>query len=186
MGTFHVRYEGANGCREFESGNFLTDEGKRMFITLLLANDTFSNLSGTALGLIDAANFTAVSTTDTFDDIGQPGNDWEEFTDYQLNPIFANSTTSRIQYGNNSVVAGVASWGDGNSWLEFTASGTVRGMFIAKAKGNAVFKGNHDPYLNSPSLLTPSIWGITLFDTPLEVVTGARLYPSYTLGLTDA
>jgi len=184
MGTFHVCYEGRNGNREFDSHNLMPNEARRMLLSLLVNDNAF--YAGTIMGLIDDANFSAISAADTYDNINQVGNGWEEFTDYQPNPALGHPAGSRLDFDAHSVTGDVATWGADDRFFEFDATGTVRGMFILKGNpvSEALEQGNHAFYQDSISLITPCLWGITLFDSPLDVIAGARLCPSYTMELS--
>ena len=102
-----------------------------------------TQISSWFLGLIDDAGYTALADTDTYDNIDQVGNGWDEFSDYTdagngdsattrpAWPVDAASTQSIT----NSLVA----------VFDMTGPGTVKGLFLVGGVANANLKGNHEP-----------------------------------------
>lgn len=78
------------------------------------------------MSLIDNAGFTAVDESDTYDDINQAGNGWDEFETYE----YAASGTARVPWVEaaasgksitNSATPGI---------FDILGSGTVKGIFL--------------------------------------------------------
>jgi hypothetical protein len=174
MGVFHLRYEGPDKTIEFESPNLITDEGRLFMIRMLYVYD----IDATGFMLVDDAGFSAIAATDTYDNINQAGNGWDEFTSYNL---FDGNSTNRPGWDTPVITGPEATWGGGaNHYVQFTASGDVRG--VALIKYTTATKGDHGARTQN----VPCIIGITEFTQALSVVNGARLYVSYNLSLTDA
>lgn len=186
MGVFQLRYEGPDKTLEFESHNLLTDEGRLWLLQAIF--NTVSNSSGSGLVLIDDSGFTAVSATDTFDNINQAGNGWDEFTDYKRATAWSGNTTDRHVFGSVPTRSGsqLTYGGLTNDWVEFTATGVVRGIALAKiTQASEQLKDSHPGYRFGTAIF-PCLISITEFAEPLSVVNGGRLYFTYRLDLNDA
>jgi len=126
------------------------------------------------MSLIDNANFTALDETDTYDDIDQIGNGWDEFKAYE----YAASGTARVPWVEaaasgksitNSATPGI---------FDILGSGTVKGIFLCSqpvgGAGAPETQGDH----HADGLL----WSTALFSTgDVAVENTDQLKVTYTL-----
>lgn len=122
--------------------------------------------------LIDNANFSALAADDTYDDIDQAGNGWDEFKDY-TDPGNADSTTTRPEWAPDPASGQSISNGT-QTVFDITASGTVKGLGIVGGGAASNTKGDH---ANDGTL-----WATALFDQgDTAVVNGDQLKVTYTV-----
>lgn len=171
-GRFHVKhYRDGKLIAEHDFPNGIVDEGKDdLFDTYF---DSGTQITTWYMGLIDNSGFTALADDDTYDDINQAGNGWDEFTDYTdanngdsavTRPVWNPDPASGQAITNTSVKA----------IFDITAGGTVKGLFIAGKGANASDKDDHA----ADGLL----WATALFDQgDTAVVNGDQLQVSYTV-----
>lgn len=132
--------------------NGIVNEGKNFLLNVMFSGTT--PITTWYLGMIDLTGYTALANDDTYDDINQAGNGWDEFADYTD--------------GNNSDNAGTRpAWPeDGASGqsitnttlaiYDITDTGTVKGLFSCGGT-NAQTKGDHTASGNV-------LFGTALFD----------------------
>ena len=77
---------------EYEFPNGITNEGKDQLLNTQF--DAATQITAWYLDLVDNANFTALAAADTYDNIDQAGNGWDEFSDY-TDPGNGDSATTR-------------------------------------------------------------------------------------------
>jgi len=163
---------------EFEIDNGITVEGKNFLLNL-----TFHGADGPAkintwyIGLVDNAGYTAFDEGDTYDDINQAGNGWDEGIDY-TDANNGNSTTTRPTWtegaaSNKSIttdtpqaIYDVVAAGDGD---------TVKGVFICGGP-DAQTKADHTAG-TPPNVL----WSTAAFTATVNVQTNDQLKVTYTL-----
>lgn len=155
-------------CRRFPNG--IVNEGKDNLLDV--AFDSGTQITTWYLGLIDNANFSALADDDTYDDIDQAGNGWDEFTDY-TDPGNGDSATTRPTWDPDQPSAQSIT----NSTVrqfDITASGTVKGVFVVGGGANSSDKGDHAS--------DGTLWATALFsggDVP--VANGDALKVTYTV-----
>lgn len=130
-----------NGERynEYHFHNDITNEGKDALLNIMFDGGT--QISVWYLGLIDDVNFSALANDDTYDDIDQAGNGWDEFKSY-TDANNADSTTTRPVWPADPA----ASQSITNTTLaiyDLTAGGTIKGLFTAGGGVNSNLKGDH-------------------------------------------
>jgi len=164
----HIRDGETIGRYKFKNG--ITNEGKNKILDVMF--DGATQIAAWYLGLIDNANFTALAAADTYDDIDQAGNGWDEFTDY-TDPGNADSATTRPEWAPDPASGQSIS----NSTVEqfdITAAGTVKGVFVVGGIAAANTKGDH--------AAGGTLWATALFsggDVP--VANGDQLKVTYTV-----
>lgn len=172
------QFRGGVKIDEFEIDNGITVEGKNF-----LLNVTFHGGDGPAkilawyIGLIDNASFSALDETDTYDDIDQVGNGWDEWPDYKdanngdsdsTRPEWkeAAASSKSITTDTPQAIYDVVAAGDGD---------VVKGVFICGGP-NAQTKSDHTP--GSPANI---LWSTAAFAATVNVQTNDQLKVTYTL-----
>lgn len=157
---------------EEEFPNGVTNEGKNYILNA--GFDAGTPFTEWNLGLIDLTGYSALAAADTYDNIDQVGNGWDEFVDYTdpanadsavTRPIWTNGTSTAQSITNSSPVV-----------FDITDTGTVKGVFVC-AGANADTKGDHT------SGTGHKLWCTALFTSgDRAVVNGDSLRISYTVG----
>ncbi len=124
------------------------------------------------MGLVDDLNFSALDATDTYDDIDQPGNGWDEFALY-TDPGNADSATTRPSW-DEAAASAQAITNNTVTVYDITGSGTVKGLFLC-AGTNANLKGNND------AGVAHKLWATALFSGDVAVLNGDQLKVTYTV-----
>lgn len=140
--------------------NAITIEGKNHVLDVAFRNQTESSLW--YMGLIDLAGYTALDEDDTYDNIDQAGNGWDEFRDYN----FAADSTKRATWVPIAAAAKLITNAGTPSVFDITAAGTVKGIFLGgeptAAAATPADQGDH----HAAGLL----WSAALFSTGDVVV----------------
>ncbi len=156
------------GVYEFPNG--ITNEGKDQLLNTQF--DAATQITTWYLGLIDNANFTALAAADTYDEIDQVGNGWDEFADY-TDPGNGDSTTTRPVWNPDAAVSQAISNGT-VVVFDITASGTVKGLMLVGGGTAPENKGDH--------AAGSTLWATALFDSgDVPVQNGDQLKATYTV-----
>lgn len=155
-------------ARRFPNG--ITNEGKNHLLDVQFHGST--QITSWFLGLIDSVGYTALADEDSYDNIDQAGNGWDEFQNY-TDAGNADSPTTRpawpadaasAQSITNSLVA----------VFDLTAAGTVKGLFLVGGVAGANLKGNHEP--------GGTLWATALFGSgDVTVQNGDQLKVTYAI-----
>lgn len=150
--------------------NGIVNEGKNNIFDVYF--DAGTQITTWYMLLIDNANFTALASDDTYDDIDQAGNGWDEFQSY-TDPGNADSTVTRPVW--NPSPASSQSIANGTATVfDITGSGTVKGLAIVGGGTGSDTKGDH---ANDGTL-----WATALFDQgDTAVVSSDQLSITYTV-----
>jgi hypothetical protein len=155
---------------EYHFTNGIVNEGKNHIL-----NTQFNNQSAYAtwyIGLIDNTGYTALAATDTYDDINQAGNGWDEFSDY-TDANNANSAVTRPEWQEDAA-SGQAITNSTTSIYDITVNGTVKGVFVCGG-ANAQTKDDHTASGNT-------LWATALFGSgDVAVLNGDQLKVTYTV-----
>jgi hypothetical protein len=147
--------------------NGITNEGKDHIFNVHF--DIVAKVSIWYMLLIDNANFTALAAGDTYDNIDQAGNGWDEFKSYTI------SAATAVRGTWNPDPASGQSISNGTQVVfDITAGGTVKGLGIVGGGAASNTKGDHaaDGFL----------WATALFDQgDTAVVNGDQLKITYTV-----
>jgi hypothetical protein len=151
--------------------NGIVNEGKNKLLNVMF--DGATQITQWYLGMIALTGFTALAATDTYDDINQVANGWDEFTNYTDANNGASAVTrpewptdpASAQSITNSTVAIYDITG---------AGGTVKGIFAVGGGAAPQTKGDHAP--------GSTLWATALF-TSGDVVTlvGDQLKVTYSV-----
>jgi hypothetical protein len=155
--------------RHFDNG--ITNEGKNFLLNVM-----FHGTSPDAtwyLGLIDNSGYSALAATDTYANIDQAGNGWDEFASYtdtanagssSTRPEWTEGAASSQTITNSSVVV-----------FDITGSGTVKGIFVVGG-ANAQTKSNHTAAASN------ILWSTALFSGgDSAVLNGDQLKVTYSV-----
>lgn len=123
-------------ARSFKNG--ITNEGKNKLLNVMFNNQ--AQIASWFIGLIDNSGYSALASDDTYDDIDQAGNGWDEFANY-TDPGNADSTTTRPAWTEGAASAQSIT-NASPVVFDITGSGTVKGIFIAGGT-NAQTKSDH-------------------------------------------
>lgn len=158
---------------QYDADNGVTNQGKNRTL-----DDTFNTgfQSGTwYLGLIDNSGFSALAGADTYANINQVGNGWDEFASY-TDPANSASAVSRPAWGQGSASSQAVT----NSSVvvfDITGSGTVKGLFLV-AGSTAQTKSDHTSGGNTV------LWCTALFNGGDKVVASSdQLKVTFTVSL---
>jgi hypothetical protein len=130
-----------NGKRinEYRFPNGITNEGKNKLLDVMFHGTTA--ITTWWLGMIGNSGYTALVATDTYENINQVGNGWDEFTDY-TDAANGNSASTRPEW-TEGAAATQAITNASPVIFDITASGTVKGLFLVGGIANAHNKGDH-------------------------------------------
>ncbi len=172
-GTFVVEHW-RNGVKiaEYTILNAITIEGKNSLLDVTFRNQTESSLW--YMGLIDLTGYTALDEDDTYNEIDQSGNAWDEFKDYN----FGGDSTKRATWIPNAAATKAISNSGTPSIFDITSGGTVKGIFLCgePTGGGATpaNQGDHDP--------AGILWSAALFSTgDVTVASSDQLKVTYTI-----
>jgi len=155
---------------EYEFPNGITDEGKDQLLDTQF--DAATQITTWYLGLVDNANFTALAAADTYDEINQAGNGWDEFSDY-TDPGNGDSATTRPVWNPDAAASQTITNGT-VVVFDITATGTIKGLFLAGGGTAPENKGDH--------AAGSTLWATALFDSgDVDVQNGDQLKATYTV-----
>lgn len=165
----HLRNGKVIGVHEFPNG--ITNEGKNFLLDVMFHGT--SALGTWYLGLIDNAGYTALAAGDTYDNINQAGNGWDEFTNY-TDDGNADSTTTRPTW-DEGAASGQSITNSSPAIFDITGSGTVKGVFLV-AGASAQTKADHTAGSGH------KLWATALFTGgDVAVLNGDQLKVTYTV-----
>lgn len=170
-GKFEVEHW-RNGERinTYQLKNGITNEGKDKLLNIMF--DAATQITTWYLLLIDLSGFTALAATDTYDNIDQAGNGWDEFKNY-TDGNNGDDTTTRPEWGPDAASAQSIT----NSTVavyNITGSGTVKGIGGVGGIANANLKGDHAP--------GGTLWATALFTSgDVAVQNSDQLKVTYTV-----
>lgn len=145
-GKFHVDHlRDGKVINSFDFNNDITTEGKNFLLDVMFHNTTA--YSTWYIGLVDNTGFSAYAAADTYDNINQPGNGWDEFTTY-TDGNNGDSTTTRPEWKEATGGASSGSLSTQTTAIfNITSAGTVKGVFVcgganAQTKSDDTATGN--------------------------------------------
>ena len=155
---------------QYEFPNGITNEGKDQILNTQF--DAATQITTWYLGLIDNASFTALADGDTYDEIDQAGNGWDEFSDY-TDPGNGDSATTRPVWNPDAAASQTITNGT-VVVFDITATGTIKGLFLAGGGTAPENKGDH--------AAGSTLWATALFDSgDVDVQNGDQLKATYTV-----
>jgi hypothetical protein len=161
-----------NGRRinEWQFHNDIVNEGKNQLLDVQFHAE--AAITSWFLGLIDNANFAALAATDTYDDIDQAANGWDEFQSY-TDAGNGDSATTRPGWPEDAA-SGQSITNSSVAVFDITGSGTVKGLFLVGGIANANLKGNNES--------GGTLWATALFGSgDVAVQNGDQLKVTYTV-----
>jgi hypothetical protein len=124
-------------------------------------------------GLIDLSGYSELADDDTYTDINQAGNGWDEYTSY-TDANNGDSATTRPEWQADAASA-QAITNSTTSIFDITVNGTVKGVFIVGGTGGAANKSDHEAANNI-------LWATALFGSgDVAVLNGDQLKVTYTI-----
>jgi len=158
-----------NGKRinEFHFNNGIVDEGKNKLLDVMF--HAVSAITVWYMGLIDNSGYSALADDDTYDDIDQAGNGWDEFQTYTVSA----NPTNRATWVEDAA-SGESITNSTVAVFDITGTATVKGLFLAGGIANAQLKGNHEP--------GATLWATALLGSgDVAVQNGDQLKVTYTV-----
>lgn len=170
-GRFTVEHwRGGKRIDEKQFDNGITNEGKNFLLDVMFHGTTA--ISTWYIGLINNSGYTALAATDTYDDIDQAGNGWDEGTAYtdaanadssSTRPAWTEGAASSQTITNSSVVV-----------FDITGTWTCKGIFIVGGT-NGQTKSDHTASGNK-------LWSTALFSGgDSSVINGDQLKVTYSV-----
>jgi len=147
----HFRKGVKIGHYEFPNG--IANEGKNKLLDVMFHG--VSAITTWWLGLIDNSGYSALAAGDTYVNINQTGNGWDEFTDY-TDAGNGGSASTRPEW-TEGAASGQAITNGSPVVFDITGSGTVKGLFLVGGIANAQNKGDHTS--------GGTLWATALFGT---------------------
>lgn len=169
-GRFKVEHW-RNGKRinEMNFDNGITNEGKNALLNIMFHAST--QITAWFIGLIDLTGYTALAATDTYDDINQAANGWDEFTNY-TDANNGDNATTRPAWPEDAA-SGQSITNSTVAIFDVTGSGTVKGLFLCGGTAGSQTKGDHAP--------GATLWSTALFGSgDVAVQSGDQLKVTYT------
>ncbi len=141
-GKFHIEHLRAGEViGDYDVPNTITTEGK-LFLLDTMFHGTAA-ITTWYVGLVDNTGYSAFATGDTYDNINQPGNGWDEFTTYTVsaNATIRATWDEGAAYGAGNITSSTT------AVFDITANGTVKGIFVcgganAQTKSDDTATGN--------------------------------------------
>ena len=144
-----------------EAENGVTIEGKNHLWDVMFHGDTA--MSPWYIGLIDDTNYVALDETDTYDDINQAGNDWDELpaNDYTI----GGDNTKRGIWNEDAASAKAMTNSTAVTFVIVNPQ-TIKGLFICGSPTNANLQGDNaaDGFLWSTALWSTGDAAVILAD----------------------
>lgn len=160
---------------EYDANNTVVNEGLNAILDKMFDGDT--QITAWYIGLIDNSGWSTIALTDTYDDIDQVANGWDEFPDY-TDANNANSAVTRPEWVADPASGQSISNGTTKAIYDITAGGTVKGVFVAGGT-NAQTKSDHTAAGNV--LLSAALFS----GGDVIVVNGDQLKVTYTMNAAN-
>jgi hypothetical protein len=152
---------------EYHFDNGIVNEGKNKLLDVMFHGITA--ITTWYCGLIDNAGYSALDATDTYDDVDQAGNGWDEF---KLYTVSANATNRSVWP--EDAASGQSITNSTVMVFDITGTGTVKGLFLCGGVANCLLKGDHDA--------GGTLWATALFGSgDVAVGNGDQLKVTYTV-----
>ena len=170
-GVFEVEHwRGGELFATYKVNNGVTNEGKNALFDVFF--DAATQITTWYMLLVDNANYTALAAGDTYDDIDQAGNGWDEFKTY-TDAGNSDSTVTRPVW-NPDAASGQSISNSSQTIFDVTGTATVKGLAIVGGGAASNTKGNHAS--------DGTLWSTALFDQgDTAVINGDQLKITYTV-----
>ena len=154
----------------FRVNNGVTNEGKNALFNVFFDADT--QITTWYMILVDNSGYTALAAGDTYDDIDQAGNGWDEFKTY-TDAGNSDSTVTRPVW-NPDAASGQSISNSSQVIFDVTGTATVKGLAIVGGGAASNTKGDHAS--------DGTLWSTALFDQgDTAVINGDQLKITYTV-----
>jgi hypothetical protein len=155
---------------EYHFPNGITNEGKNKLLNVMFHGATA--IGTWWIGLIDNSGYTALAATDTYDDINQVANGWDEFTTY-TDAGNGGSASTRPQWSEGAA-SGQSITNASPAVFDLTGAGTVKGVFVVGGDAGSQNKSDHTA--------GSTLWSTALFTSgDVVVANGDQLKVTYTV-----
>ena len=124
---------------EYRFPNGITNQGKNSLLNIMFHGAT--QITTWYLGMIQTAGYTALDAGDTYQNISQAGNQWQEFTSY-TDAANASSSTTRPTW-TDGAASGQSITNASPVVFDITGSETVKGLFLVGGIVAAQTKQDH-------------------------------------------
>jgi hypothetical protein len=152
---------------EYHFDNGIVDEAKNKLLDVMF--DEGTPIATWYLGLIDNAGYSALADDDTYDDVNQAGNGWDEFQAYEVS---SNATNRSVWV--TDAASGQSVTNSTVAVFDITGTATVKGLFCCGGVANCLLKGDHDA--------GGTLWATALFGSgDVAVQNGDQLKVTYTV-----
>ena len=170
-GQFKVEHwRDGKRINEYVFPNGIVNEGKNKLLNVMFNEGTA--ITTWWLGLIDLSGYTELLATDTYDDINQAGNGWDEFTNY-TDPGNGGSASTRPEW-DEGAASGQSITNASPAVFDLTGAGTVKGVFLVGGDAGSQNKGDH--------AAGSTLWATALFTSgDVVVANGDQLKVTYTV-----
>ena len=122
----------------YSGTNDITTEGKNFLLDVMFGGTTAA--SPWYIGLINNTPTPTLAAADTYDNIDQPSNDWDDFQNYLIS-----AATVRGTWDEGSAAAGSITNAVPITYTIGGGGGTVYGIFVCGLGANADTPGDHAP-----------------------------------------
>lgn len=169
------QFRDGNRIRHFCAHNGLTTEGKNKILDVMF--DSGTQITIWYAGLINNAGFTALAATDTYDNINQAGNGWDEFgaagTGYTDANNGGNANTRPVWNPGEPSGGSISNTG-AEAVYDITGTATVKGIFVVG--------GGSTPQNKADDTAGSTLWATALFTSgDVSVVSSDQLRVTYTV-----
>lgn len=169
----HIRKGKTVGEYVFPNG--ITNEGLNNNLSVYF--DAGTQRTAWYMGLIDLTGFSALDPTDTYDDINQAGNGWDEFANY-TDANNGGSAVTRPEWPPDAPSGQSITNTATKAIFDITASGTVKGIFIC---------GGTQAQTKSDHTAGNTLWSTALFSGgDVSVANGDQLKVTYTVNASTS
>lgn len=166
-------FRGGEKIAQYECTNGITNEGLNDILDVMFDGGD-QKTTWYAL-LIDAVTgWSALAATDTYDNINQAGNGWDEFTNYTDANNGDNATTRPEWPAGTPSAQSITN--ATQAVYDITASGTIKGIGVVAGE-TAQTKADHAPGTTPPNKL----WSTAAFASNVAVQNGDQLKVTYTV-----
>jgi hypothetical protein len=132
--------------------NDITNEGLLKLLSVMFNAGT--QVTTWYIGLVDNASFSAFADGDTYVDINQAGNGWDEFSSY-TDANNADSATTRPVWTEDAPSANSITNGTTKAIYDITGAGTIHGILVAG--------GGTSPELKDDNTSGSTLWATAPF-----------------------
>jgi hypothetical protein len=172
-GIFTIEHWRAGRLKDlYDIPNEVTNEARNKLLNINFHSMT--PIINWWVSLIDSVGYTALSAADTYENINQAGNGWDEFASYTDLNNGDNIATRPLWYRNPTLNQSITN--TTKSIFNITASGTIKGVFMVGGIASSQTKSDNSAgnILFATALFIGSDVAVAIFD---------QLRVTYTVGI---